>query len=174
MDSDPDSDRPYGLELADGVLGPDRAERELRVPASVVVTACQAWRGPVRRGDDGRHHMAGALFMGGARLLVMSHTEIDDQSSLDVMAGFYAAVAEGVSPAEALRRVRVRLKPTVDGVDPWLNASLIHAIGVAHEPLVLPGEDDAGSTRIVWFALIGVALITAAGWMVLRRRTTRS
>jgi tetratricopeptide (TPR) repeat protein len=130
---DPTSPRPQGLDLTDGVLTPAGAER-LRVPGLVILVACQSWRGPLRSGDDGRDHLLGALFLAGADTEIASYTRIDYHAGLELTRRTLAALAEGLSPAGALRRARIaaaRSSPK----ERW-NAALIHAVGLAQDPLV--------------------------------------
>lgn len=160
-------DRPYGLRLADEVLFPANAEALLQVPEMVVVTACQTWRGPLRRGDDGRNHLGGALFLCGANTLVMSYTQVDFHSTLRLMDAFYAELGQGHSPAEALRRARTspNARPG-DEIHP-LHSSLIHVIGLGNRAVTRPVEESLAPVGL-WIGA-GIVALLAAGVLVRRR-----
>jgi hypothetical protein len=132
---DPESARPYGLKLHGGALTPARAE-QLAVPDLVAVLACQALRGPLRRGDDGRDQLAGALFLAGANVQILSHTRIEYRGGLELMNRTYPGLAAGLSTAEALRRARVALRSSATSPGPRWNAALVHAVGLGHRPVV--------------------------------------
>ncbi len=167
--------RPFGLRLGRDRLTPERAER-VAMPPVVVVTACETWRGPMRRGDDGRDHLAGALFLAGADLLVMSHAPVDHHDALRATNVFHRAVAEGHSPAEAMRRARELARRRSGGRIP-VNASLIHVLGLGHEPIFasspLAAGDDAAPRRW-WIGALAAAAVVGVGWRVSRRRRNQS
>ncbi len=151
--------RPPGLLFADGTLTPDAAQK-LAVPPVVAVTACGAWKGAWRRGDDGRDHLAGSLLLAGARTLILSHAPIDYRSSLRTMGGFYRGLTrEGRSPASALMMAR---RASDDDLTPYL----VHAVGLASEPIL---EAPRRRTSVlVWAVVILVAC--AVVLLAFRRR----
>ena len=169
------SPRPHGLQLADSVLTPSGAEL-LPVPELVAVLACQSWRGPVRSGDDGRDHLAGALFLAGANTLIVSHTRVDYRGGLELMSRTYPGLAAGLAPAEALRRARVAVASAAETPAARWNAGLVHAVGLAQLPVVRaegPAADrGAGIPGGVFLALAAAlaALVVLAVWRLRRRR----
>lgn len=127
-------DRPKGLLLADPesgvrVLEPAELER-LHLGGVVVLTACSAGQGPLRRGDDGRHHLGGAAFVAGARTVVLSYLDVEYQAALRTGAELLAGLARGLSPARAMLVAR-GAAPDGD-----LLPFLVHVTGRGHEPVL--------------------------------------
>lgn len=160
-------ERPQGLLLAGAggppqVLSPSLAE-SLKAPPMVVVTACSAWRGPLRRGDDGRHHLAGALFLAGARSVLISGLETDYQSTLALMGAFYEGLSHrGLSPAAALRFARSERSSELGP-----GRYLVHATGLATAPLLQAVREPR---RVwPWVLLVGLTLLGAVALLQKRR-----
>lgn len=123
----PGTERPAALVLCrDGQ--PDyldaAAIEALEVPPLVVVCACGAARGPIRRGDDFQH-LGGAFLAAGSRAVVVSPAEIEVTVARDLAAVFLERVyIHGDAPAEALRRARVAV-----GLDPGRTLVQLHGLG---------------------------------------------
>ncbi len=168
------ADRPRGLLLHGGeVLTPGSIERGPRLPSLVVLNACGTWRGPLRRGDDGRHHLVGAFFLAGARALVTSQTQVDYRLSMEQTAAFHEAlVGAGRDPAAAMLAARRRVAGSAG-----FHRHLLHVVGLGHETPVLPAvvtstagggtEDERG-----WGAYLVLAVVILGGTFaaVWRRR----
>jgi CHAT domain len=168
-----DSSRPAGLVLHGSggpqVLTPAMAEA-LRVPRLVFLTACSTWRGPLRRGDDGRHHIGGSLLLAGADNVLLSTLEVEYRSHLALLAEFYRALAGGADPAHALHAARLARR-----ADPSPGRYLIHAVGPPL-PLRVPLAAVENETHpngllhpSVW---IGLAVLSSAVLLVRRRRVS--
>jgi CHAT domain-containing protein/Tfp pilus assembly protein PilF len=112
---DPGDPRKSGLVLAadessDGLL---RAAQilELDLDAELaVLSACETATGAIRRGE-GVQSLARAFLYAGARSVVASLWPVDDFETQQIMSAFYAdVIAEGSSPAVALRRARLSVR----------------------------------------------------------------
>ena len=90
-----------GLELADGRLMGYDVQSITRVPRLVVLSACDVGLHDVRPGDESLG-IATAFLGSGASTVVASVTRVSDAGAPAVMAGFHAALADGVGPAQAL------------------------------------------------------------------------
>ena len=165
-----DSSRPAGLllhgEPGARVLTPSLAEA-MDVPRLVLLTACSTWSGPLRRGDDGRHHLAGSLMLAGADNVLLSTLEVEYRAQLALLESFYRALSEGEEPARALhtaRRARAH--------DPSPGRYLVHALG---PPIVVPRVPEAGAradssvSPRPWLVGLGLVLLTAAAWITRRK-----
>ncbi|MCC7011636.1 MAG: CHAT domain-containing protein [Planctomycetes bacterium] len=167
---EPGSERSFRLLLYGGEeLDLARLE-ELRYPPLAIVTACGAQAGSLRRGDDGRNRLTGALVRGGARASVASELDVDYDFALDFMGTFHDELFErGLSVGEALRAARER---SDDGSSRGrLEPYLFHAVGLTDFALATPDTQAAGQRRARWIVLaaaLGIAL--AGAWLVRRRR----
>jgi CHAT domain-containing protein len=74
----------------------------------VVLSACETGVGKVTNGD-GVYGLRRALVIAGAQTLVMSLWQVDDQATKDLMVGYYARLARGMSRSAALRDVQLEL-----------------------------------------------------------------
>lgn len=155
---------PAGLVTSDGaIFGADAAT--LDVPPLVVLSACGAARGPVRRGDDGVSNLGGAFLRAGARAVVLPEADVDEGATLALMGAFHRRLrGSGETVAEAMRAARAELAdvPALD--DPFYFA-LVHVVGAGHES-VFPA---APSRRWPW---IVVAFALTIGLLVIRRRAS--
>lgn len=152
---DPERERPVGLECADGVVFADDVERT-EAPPLVVLAACGAARGPVRRGEDGASHLGGAFLRAGARCVVLPSAEVDDGATAALLAEAFRRLAAGADPAEALRAARADLFAR-DGMSDPRALCLIHAFGLGHVEAAWP----AGGRKPLWlwiFAALGLSL----------------
>jgi CHAT domain-containing protein/tetratricopeptide (TPR) repeat protein len=107
--------RIYGLKLASDL---------------VVLSACQTARGKVLPGE-GVEGLARAFLQSGARTVVASLWNVNDERSAELMAAFYGRLARGEGKAEALRSARLELRRRHPGLPPRVWA-----------PYVLIGEPD--------------------------------
>jgi CHAT domain-containing protein/Tfp pilus assembly protein PilF len=91
----------------DGLLwAKEVGEMDLYGTDLVVLSACQTALGEVEVGE-GVYGLRRAFVLAGARNLVMSLWEVDDDVTRDLMERFYRAYRGGVRPAEALRRAQI-------------------------------------------------------------------
>ena len=170
--------RPAGLVMAPDAIHADglfwcRDAEQLHAPPLVVLSACGAARGPVRRGEVGVTHLGGAFLTAGAGCVVLPIADVEERATLELMSSFHWRLRRhGESPAEALRQARRQLASDPRFEDPFYH-SLIQAVGAAHEPL-FPGATPArGWGR--WRGWIGglaaaLLLLLTATFVLLRRR----
>ena len=91
-----------GLELQGGpLMAYDLQQRLTRTPPSVVLSACDVGLHDVRPGDESLG-MASALLATGTATVVASVCQVGDEAARSVMAGYYAHLLAGASPAAAL------------------------------------------------------------------------
>jgi CHAT domain-containing protein len=98
------SDNPMfsALQLHDGALTAERAERLPLRPAIVVLSACETALADHGGGDE-RVGLVRAFLVAGASRVVASLWPVDDQITAAFMQHFYRALGTGESPACALR-----------------------------------------------------------------------
>ncbi|HYJ68558.1 MAG TPA: CHAT domain-containing protein [Nocardioidaceae bacterium] len=90
-----------GLELNDGLLMGYDVHAVDRVPALVVLSACDVGRHDVRPGDESLG-MATALLGAGAGTVIAAVCRVADDAAPDVMESMYSALLAGHPPATAL------------------------------------------------------------------------
>lgn len=138
---DGERELPAGIVLpgtagAEGTFVGAEEVADLDAPPLVLLTVCGAGRAPRRRGDAGAADLAGAFLGAGARArcVLLSPYDLDVESARQISMAFHAALLEGDSPAEALRKARVALLRDERFADPFHHASII-AVGLGHEAL---------------------------------------
>lgn len=126
---DPAEGRGAALLLA-GADGPTSA-RDLEgvaVPPLVVLLACGAGRGPLRRGDDGVDRLGESFLRRGAVAVLVAETDLELAAVTELTAVFMERLAGyGDTPAEALRVAREHLareSRTSEG------RALVHVLGL--------------------------------------------
>jgi tetratricopeptide (TPR) repeat protein len=93
------------LQLADGPLTVHDLERLTKAPHRVVLSACDSGvLAPV--GAEELLGLASALFALGTAGLVCSVAEVNDEATAALMVHLHGELARGLTPAEALHRVR--------------------------------------------------------------------
>jgi len=113
-----------GLDMADGRLTAREVMQRLRLQAELVtLSGCET-------GQSRRHHgeelfgLARAFIYAGAPSVLVSLWAVDDVSTALLMERFYSGLAEGRTPADALRRAQRAVKAsTVDDLRHWLTAA---------------------------------------------------
>lgn len=177
-------ERPAALLLEDrepgrALLGAGEVESLEPLPGTVLLTACGAWRGPRRRGDDGAAHLTGAFLAGGSHTVVLSEAPVRLRFVRTFTPAFYRELAAGVDLAEALRRVRAASWVGGESADPLqrLAPLFVHAVGLGLPvPLVPragaePATAPAGFSRLFHVVRIAVGLAGLALFaLALRRR----
>jgi len=82
----------------------------LRLDADLVVlSACSTGIGKEFRGE-GLVSLNNAFLSAGSRSVVASLWKVEDSATKDLMADFYASIAAGARPSEALRRAQLRMR----------------------------------------------------------------
>lgn len=116
-----------------GILTGDDVEG-LRAPPLVILTACGAAGGPLRRGEDGGTHLGGAFLTAGAQAVVLSHIDVEYQASLRLMREFHLRLRDdGDPPAVALFHARRALREESRFSRPEYRC-LIHVSGLGFDP----------------------------------------
>ncbi|MDP9350195.1 MAG: CHAT domain-containing protein [Chloroflexota bacterium] len=110
-----------------------------------VLSACQTGQLDVRRGEE-HVGLVQAMMTAGARTVVASLWSVDDASTRLLFEEFYAGLAEGRSPAEALARATGRVREHPGWHHPYYWAAF-QAVGLAQTP---PPHNtrSAGSTTV--------------------------
>lgn len=109
----------------DGVLTAlEAATLDLQGTRLVVLSACETGLGDVRNGE-GVFGLRRAFAVAGAETLVMSLWQVADDPTMELMAGFYARLAEGVPRAEALRQSQLALLRKANTAAPFFWAAFI-------------------------------------------------
>lgn len=96
-----------GLELADGVLFGYDIDRMPRVPATVVLSACEVGRSSVRWGEEAIGMTRGWLHAG-TRAVVATPVVVADDVACELLGAMHVGLSAGVPPAEALAGASVR------------------------------------------------------------------
>jgi hypothetical protein len=96
-----------GLELADGTLFGYDIDQMPRVPAVVVLSACELGRSTVRWGEEAIG-MTRAWLHAGASCVVATPAVVADDLAGELLGAMHAELAAGHSPSEALTRAGAR------------------------------------------------------------------
>ncbi len=178
---DSSRERPAGLAFAKSDDSPGvvwcRDVESWSVPPVVLLTACGAARGPLRRGDDGVTHLGGAFLRAGARTVLLARADLEQHATAQLMGEFHRAFRDGASPAEALRQARFELRDSTGYADPFYS-SLVHVHGLGQLPSYESGSRrvEAKETPALRFLgpLVLVALISGlVVWGICSRFVTR-
>ncbi len=164
-------ERPGGLRLANGVAWAEDVEAQPSPPL-VLLTACEAGRAPLRRGDGGRSDLAAAFLVAGARCVVLPACDLELEGTLRAAPLALQHLAAGECAAEALRATREELAER----DPVaaLQAHLLHVVGAGSTRLAAR-EGAAGGTRGLSSGLVPalLACVAAVLWFAVRRRRAK-
>jgi CHAT domain-containing protein len=104
----------------------------------VVLSACQTARGQILAGE-GVQGLAQAFFHAGARSVVASLWNVNDERTATFMEAFYRHLADGQSKASALRAAKLDLLRDGSTSAPRYWAPFI-LIGEADAPVTISGE----------------------------------
>ncbi len=100
----------------------------------VLLACCGSGREPARMGDPGAAGMAGAWLRSGARVIVQSRGNLEFYGTRALCHAFLESVAEGATPAEAMRVARKRLREESRFDDPYYYG-LLQVVGDGHREL---------------------------------------
>lgn len=99
-----------GDAVEDGILtAEDVLEMDLRGTELAVLSACETGVGEALSGQ-GVFGLRRAFAIAGARSMVVSLWKIPDESTVELMLGFYRYLGEGMNKAQALQRAQVDLR----------------------------------------------------------------
>ncbi len=166
---DPQRVRPAGLLLApdkEGVGELWTADVDgWQWPELVLLSSCGVHRGPLRRGDDGRALLAGSLFAGGARAVILPYVDLELNGHLSLARDFHQHLLAGESPVEALRLARRE-------AGPGLSKHLFHLTGLGSVPMVSPGANlrSRGVDWWFWLGPAGLGFCLMGLWILRNRR----
>ncbi|MEM9324903.1 MAG: CHAT domain-containing tetratricopeptide repeat protein [Bacteroidota bacterium] len=136
----------------------------MRIPSKMtVLSACETGYGKMAKGE-GAMSLARAFAYAGSPSIVMSHWQVDDQSTAELMTHFYKHLSKGESKGAALRMARQDFLETADisKSHPFFWASFV-AMG-----------DDAPLRPSVNWALLGFVIaicLLVIATLLIRRRT---
>jgi CHAT domain-containing protein len=106
-----------GLELADGPwFGYDVAQLD-RIPATVILSACELGRSTVRWGEE-TIGMTVAWLHAGARCVIASPALVNDDIACEVLTATHRALAAGEQPAYALSTATTEVVGTATHLPP--------------------------------------------------------
>lgn len=164
---------PQGVLLGDGQTAWVADFERLTLPRHVVLGSCRAGRGRLRRGDDGRHLLGGAMLLAGARSVIVPWLDVDYGDTLALVAALHSGVLrDGLPMVEALRRARIAVAgPDGSGsIEPFL----FHLNGLGDEPIAVPAKAPAERTAVdrakvlLWAGALAALAVLA--WALHRRR----
>jgi tetratricopeptide (TPR) repeat protein len=90
-----------GVELADGPLFGYDIDRLRRVPAVVILSACELGRSSVRWGQEAIG-MAPAWLNAGVRCVIAAPASVNDELARELLSATHARLASGIAPSDAL------------------------------------------------------------------------
>jgi CHAT domain-containing protein/Tfp pilus assembly protein PilF len=92
----------------------------------VVLSACETGLGDVRNGE-GVYGLRRALILAGSETQVMSLWQVNDQSTMELMIGYYKGLRAGQGRAEALRQAQLNMLKIEKRKHPFYWASFIQS-----------------------------------------------
>ena len=128
----------------------------------IVFSSCMS-AGSARAGGEGIKGLLWGPFGAGARSVLASHWQMNQQSTMDLMGQFHHHVAAGVGEGEAMRRARQTLAAAANYAHPHYWAGF----GVYASPPTAQASSIAGSVWPYLLMLAGAVLLVVLG---LRRR----
>jgi hypothetical protein len=110
----------------------------------VVLAGCRLAKGPNRSGDSPAN-LGGAFLLGGATAVVQSRFALPLHRVRTLLVDLLAALAQGDSPAESLRRARAAANSDSDPLDVW-RTGVLQVQGCGQGAARATGSRSAGST----------------------------
>lgn len=150
----------------DGLLHPEELA-EMRIGCSLAVLAtCRSGIGSLQDASALRS-LTGAFLAGGARAVLATLWDVGDEATAAFMEQFYYELSRGRTPAEALRRTKLRIRdePGWERPDLWSGFVLIGET---------PSLADTGPSWLRPSLAVLLALITAVVIVARRRRRRRA
>jgi CHAT domain-containing protein len=95
-----------GFELADGILFGYDVDLIPRVPATVLLSACELGRSSVRWGEEALG-MTRVWLHAGARCVIAAPVAVPDDDACELLSVVHAGLARGAAPADALAAAAV-------------------------------------------------------------------
>jgi hypothetical protein len=173
---DSSRERPGGLLMSTGSVWAEEIEA-MRAPLIVLLTACEAGRAPLRRGDGGRSDLAAAFLYAGASAVVLPTCDLELDATLRTAPRMLRLLSNGVPTAEAMRSARASLVAEGDPVAA-LQAHLLHVVGCGQARL--PAVERARGAGLLslasWtlLALGGLVLLTWIARTFVKERASRA
>ena len=150
------------LMLSDGPLDMGALATLPMRDMTVVFSSCMS-AGSARAGGEGIKGLLWGPFGAGARSVVASHWQMNQQSTMDLMGQFHHHLAAGVGEGEAMRRARQTLAAASNYAHPHYWAGF----GVYAAPAGEPSPWIPGGTWPYLLMLVGAGVLVILG---LRRR----
>ena len=128
----------------------------------VTLSACNTGFGVLNDGE-GSMTLARAFSYAGVQSVVMSHWEVDDKLTSDLMAHFYQNINNGMKKDQALQQAKLSLIAESDALvsNPYYWSAFV-LVG-STDPIVASGVQT-------WMIVAGLCLLLIVGFFVLRRR----
>ena len=121
-----------------------REIRRLNLDASLVtLSACNTGVGPT--GEAGVANLANAFIEAGAKTVVSTLWELNDQATAQLMADFYKRLAAGTEKGEALRQAQFELAKTGAAPYYWASFQIVGDPDSALFPLDVPSSTASAS-----------------------------
>jgi CHAT domain-containing protein len=121
----------------------------------VVLSACATAAGSVLAGE-GVEGLTAPLLSAGARSVVASRWDVEDEATARLMADFYEAMTSGLGVADALNAAK---RQAMDRGEP---PAVWAAFSVFGDPLASPSLRVRPPSRIVWLLMLGGLLVAGA------------
>ena len=154
------------------LLRPETIET-LEVPPLVLLSTCGAWRGPRRRGDDGRAHLSGAFHIAGASTVILAEDDLLLGPTLTFTAGIHRELLAGKTPAQAMLHARQRFMETPRTPAERAQVLMLHLSGVGNTPLFEGSSAPRRSLLWIGGAALLLSLVLAFGGSRGRRAAWR-
>ncbi len=142
-------------------------------PALVLLTSCRSAAARIRPGDPGITDLGGAWLANGARAALLSQVDLDYAWTIEVSERLHARLRDGLSPAEALRRMRADLVRDHGEAAPF-HSGLLTLVGNGHAPLFAPREVPPASGTSRWWLLAPFGLVVLLLLLPVLQRSRRS
>lgn len=162
----------------DGLLDPaEIAARPVRCDLAILSACSTALGGdPPGRGAGALSTLSGAFLASGVSGVVASLWDVGDQATAAFMGQFYAQLARGLPPAEALAETKRRLLAAPGWNRPHVWAAFVligepAAVATSGFARLLPGRGNATRLGIAALALAGVAWLAVSAARRRRGRT---
>ncbi len=132
----------------------------MRIPSKMtVLSACETGYGKMAKGE-GAMSLARAFAYAGSPSIVMSHWQVDDESTAALMTHFYRHLSEGESKGAALRKARQ---------DFLAGADITRSHPFFWASFVVVGDDAPIKTSTTRYGVIALALVAIAGASIYAR-----
>ncbi|MGB0524835.1 MAG: CHAT domain-containing protein, partial [Flammeovirgaceae bacterium] len=126
-----------------------------------VLSACNTGFGQLQRGE-GVMSIGRAFAYAGCPSIAMSHWQVDDEATAQLMEGFYQGLSDGLTKSAAMRQAQLNYLANTSprSASPFYWGSFI----------VIGDNAPVVSSSSWYYWAIGVVLLAIIGWLLSRRR----